>query len=136
MRKDFVLKDVSPKERNSLQNSDKSSLKRAKRKIRKGIVVSNKNNKTVVVEIQRTFKHPFYGKIVRMTNNLKAHDEKNECAIGDLVEIMETRPISRDKRWRLVKILGKVKVRVHDLPKGKREKPAAEEKKSEGGAQT
>lgn len=101
-------------------------MQRAKRKVRKGIVTSNKMDKTIVVEIQRTFSHPFYGKVVRMTNKLKAHDEKNECAVGDLVEIMETRPVSRDKRWRLVKVLGKAKVRVHDLPKGKREKPLPE----------
>ena len=103
-------------------------MERGNRKVRKGIVVSNKMDKTAVVEVQRTFSHPFYGKVVRMTNKLKAHDEKNECNPGDLVEIMETRPISRDKRWRLVKILGKAKVRVHTRPKAIREPKAAGEK--------
>lgn len=96
---------------------ERSELERLKRKTRKGTVVSDKMEKTIVVEIQRTYAHPFYGKVVRMTNKLKAHDEKNEGKVGDLVEIMETRPISKNKRWRLVKILGKSKVRGKDLPK-------------------
>ncbi|MFH1347896.1 MAG: 30S ribosomal protein S17 [Candidatus Margulisiibacteriota bacterium] len=78
-------------------------------------------DKTIVVEIEQVFRHPFYQKIMRASKKFKAHDEKNECAVGDLVEIMETRPISRDKRWRLVKIVGKGKVSTHELPK-KREK--------------
>lgn len=88
----------------------------AKRKTRVGVVTSNKMQKTVVVEIDRSFRHPKYGKVMRVSNKLKAHDEKNECAIGDQVLIMETRPISRDKCWRVVKILGKGKLRSHELP--------------------
>ena len=85
-------------------------MQRAKRKVRTGVVVSSKMEKTAVVEVERVFRHPFYKKVVRASKRLKAHDEKNECVVGDLVEIMETRPISRDKRWRVVKILGKGKV--------------------------
>ena len=90
-----------------------------KRKTRIGRVVSNKMDKTAVVEVERTFRHPFYQKVMRASEKLKAHDEKNECLIGDLVEIMETRPLSRDKRWRVVKVLGKGKVSARELPKKK-----------------
>ena len=83
--------------------------KRALRKTRVGLVVSNKMEKTVVVAIEDNVKHPKYGKVVRRTIKLKAHDENNECAIGDKVEIMETRPLSKDKRWRLVQIIEKAK---------------------------
>ena len=79
------------------------------RKTRVGIVVSNKMDKTIVVAIQDNVKHPVYGKIVKRTAKLYAHDEKNECAIGDRVEVMETRPLSKTKRWRLVRIVEKVK---------------------------
>ena len=79
------------------------------RKTRVGIVVSNKMDKTVVVAIQDNVKHPVYGKIVKHTAKLHAHDEKNECAIGDRVEVMETRPLSKTKRWRLVRIIEKAK---------------------------
>ena len=84
--------------------------------------MSAKMDKTVLVEVERVFQHPFYKKVVRASGKFKAHDEKNECGAGDLVEIMETRPISRDKRWRVVKILGKGKLRAHELPKKKEEK--------------
>lgn len=79
------------------------------RKTRVGKVVSNKMDKTIVVAIQDNVKHPLYKKIVKRTVKFKAHDEQNECNIGDTVKIMETRPLSKDKRWRLVEIVEKVK---------------------------
>lgn len=79
------------------------------RKTRVGMVVSDKMDKTVVVAIQDNVKHPLYKKIIKRTVKFKAHDEKNECGIGDKVQVMETRPLSHDKRWRLVKILEKAK---------------------------
>ena len=79
------------------------------RKTRVGIVVSDKMDKTVVVAIQDNVKHPLYKKIIKKTIKLKAHDENNECGIGDRIEVMETRPISKDKRWRLVRIIEKAK---------------------------
>ncbi|MCI9033562.1 MAG: 30S ribosomal protein S17 [Lachnospiraceae bacterium] len=79
------------------------------RKTRTGKVVSNKMQKTIVVAVEDHVKHPLYGKIVKRTYKLKAHDEKNECSIGDTVKVMETRPLSKDKRWRLVEIVEKVK---------------------------
>ncbi len=84
-------------------------LKRNLRKVRVGKVVSDKMDKTCVVAIEDAVKHPLYGKIVRRTVKFKVHDENNECGIGDRVEIMETRPLSKDKRWRLVKIIEKAK---------------------------
>ncbi|MGA1844664.1 MAG: 30S ribosomal protein S17 [bacterium] len=80
---------------------------RGSRKKRIGIVVSDKMDKTVVVEVERRFTHPIYKKIIKQKKRFKAHDEKNECAIGDKVILMETRPISRDKRWRVVSIMEK-----------------------------
>ena len=79
------------------------------RKIRVGKVVSDKMDKTIVVAIQDNVKHPLYNKIVKRTYKLKAHDENNECGIGDRVKVMETRPLSKDKRWRLVSIIEKAK---------------------------
>ena len=79
------------------------------RKTRSGIVVSNKMDKTIVVAIQDNVKHPLYKKIIKRTVKLKAHDEQNACGIGDRVLVMETRPISKDKRWRLVEIIEKAK---------------------------
>ena len=79
------------------------------RKTRVGIVVSDKMDKTVVVAIKDNVKHPLYKKIIKSTYKLKAHDEKNECGIGDKVEIMETRPLSKDKRWRVTQIIAKAK---------------------------
>ena len=84
-------------------------MERNLRKTRVGKVVSNKMDKTVVVAIEDHVKHPLYKKIVKRTYKLKAHDEKNECNIGDTVKVMETRPLSKDKRWRLVEIVEKVK---------------------------
>ncbi len=79
------------------------------RKTRVGIVVSDKMDKTVVVAIHENVKHPLYKKIIKDTVKLKAHDENNECGIGDRVLIMETRPLSKDKRWRVVEIIEKAK---------------------------
>jgi len=80
---------------------------RALRKTRVGKVVSNKMDKTIVVAVETSVKHPLYQKIVKRTYKLKAHDENNECNIGDKVRVMETRPLSKDKRWRLVEIIEK-----------------------------
>ena len=82
---------------------------RALRKTRVGKVVSDKMDMTIVVAIETSVKHPLYKKIVKRTYKLKAHDENNECAIGDKVKVMETRPLSRDKRWRLVEIVEKAR---------------------------
>ncbi len=82
---------------------------RARRKVKMGIVVSDKMDKTIVVKIEDFVRHPLYGKRVKRTKNFKAHDELNTCGIGDKVKIMETRPLSRDKRWRLVEIIEKAK---------------------------
>ena len=79
------------------------------RKVKVGKVVSDKMDKTMVVAVEDSVKHPLYKKIVKRTKKLKAHDEKNECKIGDRVEIMETRPLSKDKRWRLVEIIERAK---------------------------
>lgn len=84
-------------------------LERNLRKTRTGWVSSNKMDKTITVEIERKVKHPLYGKFVKKTTMFHAHDEKNECSIGDLVKIMETRPLSKTKRWRLVEVVEKVK---------------------------
>ncbi|MGI6172704.1 MAG: 30S ribosomal protein S17 [Christensenellales bacterium] len=84
-------------------------MNRGIRKTRVGIVVSDKMDKTIVVEIRTRVRHPLYGKIMNRTNKLKAHDENNECGIGDTVRVMETRPLSKDKRWRLVEIVEKAK---------------------------
>jgi small subunit ribosomal protein S17 len=82
---------------------------RGRRKVREGIVVSDKMDKTVVVRIEDRVKHPLYGKVMRRTSKLKAHDENNACGIGDRVSLMETRPLSATKRWRVVEILEKAK---------------------------
>ncbi|MBD9219114.1 30S ribosomal protein S17 [Anaerotignum sp. MSJ-24] len=79
------------------------------RKTRVGKVISDKMDKTIVVAVQDNVKHPLYGKIVKKTYKLKAHDENNECKVGDRVKVMETRPLSKDKRWRLVSIVEKAK---------------------------
>lgn len=79
------------------------------RKVRTGMVVSDKMDKTIVVAIEDNVRHPLYKKIVKRTIKLKAHDENNECRVGDRVEVMETRPLSKDKRWRLTQIIEKAK---------------------------
>lgn len=81
---------------------------RNSRKVKIGKVISNKMDKTIVVAIEENKKHPLYGKIVKRTYKLKAHDEENVCSIGDKVKVMETRPLSKDKRWRLVEIVEKL----------------------------
>ena len=82
---------------------------RAFRKTRVGTVVSDKMDKTIVVAIETSVQHKLYHKIIKRTYKLKAHDEKNECRVGDRVEVMETRPLSKDKRWRVIEILEKAK---------------------------
>lgn len=84
-------------------------MDRNNRKTRVGKVVSDKMDKTIVVAIETLVRHPLYGKSVKRTTKFKAHDEKNECNIGDRVRIMETRPISKEKRWRLVEIIERAK---------------------------
>ncbi|WP_330641785.1 30S ribosomal protein S17 [Cuneatibacter sp. NSJ-177] len=84
-------------------------MERNLRKTRTGKVISNKMDKTIVVAIEDHVRHPLYGKIVKRTYKLKAHDEENTCAIGDTVRVMETRPLSKDKRWRLVEVVERAK---------------------------
>ncbi len=79
------------------------------RKTRTGVVVSDKMNKTIVVAVRDNVRHPLYNKIVKKTYKLKAHDENNDCKVGDTVKVMETRPLSKDKRWRLVEIIERAK---------------------------
>ena len=86
-----------------------SDEKRAARKVREGVVVSDKMDKTVVVAVEKRVKHPLYGKVMTKSERLKAHDEANEAGVGDRVRVMETRPSSATKRWRLVEILEKAK---------------------------
>ena len=95
----------------SMENSvnEAESLDRNDRKTRQGYVVSDKMDKTVVVEVQDRVKHRLYGKVMRRTSKVKAHDEQNSCGVGDRVLIMETRPLSATKRWRVVEILEKAK---------------------------
>lgn len=84
-------------------------MERNLRKTRVGLVTSDKMDKTIVVSVTDNVKHPLYNKIVKRTYKFKAHDENNECRIGDRVKVMETRPLSKDKRWRLVEIVEKAK---------------------------
>jgi small subunit ribosomal protein S17 len=84
-------------------------IERNARKEKVGVVTSNKMQKTITVAVERKVKHPKYGKFLTMTSKFKAHDEKNECNIGDTVKIMETRPLSKDKNWRLVEIIERAK---------------------------
>jgi small subunit ribosomal protein S17 len=84
-------------------------MERARRKLRSGHVISDSMDKTVVVAIETLVRHPLYGRIVRRTTKFKAHDEENQCGVGDTVEIMETRPISKEKRWRVSRIVEKAK---------------------------
>jgi small subunit ribosomal protein S17 len=84
-------------------------VQRKLRKTRVGVVTSNKMTKTITVAVERKVKHPIYGKFVKKTTKFHAHDEVNECSIGDTVKIMETRPLSKTKRWRLVEVVEKVK---------------------------
>ena len=93
----------------SEENTVSEQSVRYDRKVREGLVVSDKMDKTVVVEVEDRVKHRLYGKVLRRTNKLKAHDEQNECGVGDRVLLMETRPLSATKRWRVVEILEKAK---------------------------
>ncbi|MFM8896554.1 MAG: 30S ribosomal protein S17 [Actinomycetales bacterium] len=93
----------------SAKGSDVTGVQRGYRKTREGLVVSDKMDKTVVVAVEDRFKHPVYGKVVRRTSKLKAHDEANSAGVGDRVLVMETRPLSATKRWRVVEILEKAK---------------------------
>ncbi|MCX6460379.1 MAG: 30S ribosomal protein S17 [Actinobacteria bacterium] len=86
-----------------------TDTQRGERKVREGYVVSDKMDKTVVVAVEDRFKHPLYGKVVRRTSKLKAHDESNVCGVGDRVLLMETKPLSATKRWRVVEVLEKAK---------------------------
>ena len=88
---------------------DSISKPRGERKVREGLVVSDKMDKTIVVSLEDRVKHPLYGKVIRRTSKVKAHDEQNSAGIGDRVRLMETRPLSATKRWRLVEILEKAK---------------------------
>jgi small subunit ribosomal protein S17 len=87
----------------------KTMVERNLRKTRIGVVKSNKMEKTITVTVERKVKHPIYGKFVKKTTSFHAHDEKNECTIGDVVRIMESRPLSKTKRWRLVEVIEKAK---------------------------
>ena len=91
------------------EQTTESTEVRGRRKVREGLVVSDKMNKTVVVAVEDQVKHPLYGKVIRRTSKVKAHDEANAAGIGDLVLISETRPLSATKRWRIVEILEKAK---------------------------
>ncbi len=86
-----------------------NKIERNLRKTRTGVVSSNKMDKTITVKVERKIKHPLYGKFLKKTTSFHAHDEKNECSIGDTVKIMESRPLSKTKRWRLVEVVEKVK---------------------------
>nr|WP_308268580.1 30S ribosomal protein S17 [Yinghuangia soli] len=91
------------------EKTEMTEQSRGFRKTREGLVVSDKMDKTVVVAVEDRVKHPLYGKVIRRTSKLKAHDEQNACGVGDRVLLMETRPLSASKRWRIVEILEKAK---------------------------
>jgi small subunit ribosomal protein S17 len=91
------------------ENTAGKKAQRGRRKTREGLVVSDKMDKTVVVAVEDRVKHALYGKVLRRTSKLKAHDEQNDCGIGDRVLIMETRPLSATKRWRVVQVLERAK---------------------------
>lgn len=86
-----------------------TQLERSARKVREGLVVSDKMDKTVVVAVERLKRHPLYGRVQRVTKRFKAHDETNDCKVGDRVRIMETRPLSKDKNWRVLSIVERAK---------------------------
>ena len=92
-----------------MSENNVDAAQRNRRKVREGLVVSDKMDKTVVVMVEDRVKHPLYGKVLRRNTKLKAHDENNSCGIGDRVQIMETRPLSATKRWRVVEILERAK---------------------------
>jgi len=84
---------------------------RGRRKVREGVVVSDKMEKTIVVRVERLMRHPLYNRIVRRFTKLKAHDENNACNVGDVVQVMETRPLSKTKRWRVTEIISRAVVK-------------------------
>ncbi len=92
-----------------METTIETTLDRNMRKTRVGVVTSNKMTKSITVAVERKVKHPLYGKFVKKTTKFHAHDEKDECTIGDVVKIMETRPLSKTKRWRLVEVIEKAK---------------------------
>jgi small subunit ribosomal protein S17 len=100
---------MTPKDKAAVTEAAETELNRGDRKTREGLVVSDKMEKTVVVAVEDRVQHPLYGKTMRRTNKLKAHDEDNSAGIGDRVRLMETRPLSATKRWRVVEILEKAK---------------------------
>ena len=100
---------MSEKAEMSTESTATPTTTRGVRKTREGLVVSDKMDKTVVVVVEDRVKHALYGKVIRRTSNLKAHDESNECGVGDRVLLMETRPLSATKRWRVVEVLEKAK---------------------------
>jgi len=110
-------------------------LERGKRKVKRGVVIRSKTAKTVMVEVEQVMRHPLYQKVIRLYKKFMVHDENKQSVVGDLVEIMETRPISKSKRWRVVKIIGKGKISMRELTKAKEAKAeavsAAEGKKSD-----
>lgn len=92
-----------------MEATQNTPVERRLRKTRIGVITSNKMDKTITVKVERKIKHPLYGKFLKKSTSFHAHDDKNECSIGDLVKIMETRPLSKTKRWRLVEVIQKVK---------------------------
>jgi small subunit ribosomal protein S17 len=92
-----------------IENTAPATARASHRKVREGLVVSDKMAKTVVVEVEDRVKHPLYGKVIRRTNKLNAHDESNQVGVGDRVLLMETRPLSATKRWRVVEVIEKAK---------------------------
>ena len=92
-----------------MSENTNNAQERGLRKTRIGVVISDKMDKTCVIQIKTRVRHPLYGKIMNRTSKLKVHDENNECGVGDTIRVMETRPISKDKRWRLVEIVEKAK---------------------------
>ena len=101
--------DTNGTQRNGTQRNGTQTSERGRRKTREGLVLSDKMEKTVVVAVEDRVKHALYGKVLRRTSKLKAHDEQNQCGVGDRVVIMETRPMSATKRWRVVEVLEKAK---------------------------
>jgi small subunit ribosomal protein S17 len=99
----------SAEQTTSAHKTSRASKPRGFRKVREGLVISDKMDKTIVVSVEDRVKHPLYGKVIRRTSKVKAHDENNTAGIGDRVRLMETRPLSATKRWRLVEILEKAK---------------------------
>ena len=89
--------------------TENPTIERTARKVREGLVVSDKCDKTAIVAVERLKRHPLYGRVQRVTKRLKSHDENNECKVGDRVRIMETRPLSKQKNWRVIEILERAK---------------------------